>query len=51
MAANSVGGTLGILVFGPLYASRGGSSVFHLATLLACAAVLLAGFGLTRREG
>jgi PPP family 3-phenylpropionic acid transporter len=49
MAANSIGGTLGILVFGPLYAARGGASVFQLATLLACAALLLAGFGLTRR--
>jgi PPP family 3-phenylpropionic acid transporter len=40
MAANSIGGTLGILVFGPLYAARGAASVFHLATLLArcCAA-------------
>jgi MFS transporter, PPP family, 3-phenylpropionic acid transporter len=46
MAANSIGGTLGILVFGPLYAARGAASVFHLATLLACAAVLLAGVAL-----
>ena len=49
MAANSIGGTLGILVFGPLYAARGAASVFHLATLLAGAALLLAGFGLMRR--
>jgi len=46
MAANSIGGTLGILMFGPLYAAQGAVSVFHLATLLACAAVLLAGVAL-----
>jgi PPP family 3-phenylpropionic acid transporter len=50
MAANSVGGTLGILVFGPLYAARGAGSVFQLATLLACAAVLLAGVALLAPE-
>lgn len=46
MATNSIGGTLGILVFGPLYAARGAGSVFQLATLLACGAVLLAAVAL-----
>jgi hypothetical protein len=48
MAANSAGGTLGLLVFGPLYAARGASGVYQLAALAACGAVLLAGLGLTR---
>lgn len=48
MAANSAGGTLGILVFGPLYAARGAAGVYQLAALAACGAVVLAGLALTR---
>ncbi|MEY2930930.1 MAG: hypothetical protein RL033_1679, partial [Pseudomonadota bacterium] len=48
MAANSAGGTLGILVFGPLYAASGAAGVYQLAALLACGAAVLAGFALTR---
>ncbi|MEY4547512.1 MAG: hypothetical protein RL685_3707 [Pseudomonadota bacterium] len=48
MAANSAGGTLGILVFGPLYAASGAAGVYQLAALVACGAAVLAGFALTR---
>jgi PPP family 3-phenylpropionic acid transporter len=51
MAANAVGGTLGILVYGPLYAAQGGRGVFQLATLLALGATLLGALGLVQRRG
>jgi PPP family 3-phenylpropionic acid transporter len=50
MAANAVGGTLGIMIFGPLYAARGGGSVFLVAACLALAAALLGRFNLVQRE-
>jgi MFS transporter, PPP family, 3-phenylpropionic acid transporter len=50
MAANAAGGTLGIMVFGPLYAARGGGSVFLLAALLAAAAALLSRLNLAQSE-
>jgi MFS transporter, PPP family, 3-phenylpropionic acid transporter len=51
MAANSAGGTLGILVFGPLYAASGAAGVYQLAALLACGAALLMALALTRPAG
>lgn len=42
MAANATGGVLGMLVWGPLYAARGGQSVFLWATALGAIAALLA---------
>jgi len=50
MAANAVGGTLGIMAFGPLYAARGGGSVFLLAAILAFAAALLGRINLAQSE-
>jgi hypothetical protein len=50
MAANAVGGTLGIMAFGPLYAARGGDSVFLLAGVLAFAAALLGRLNLAQQE-
>jgi PPP family 3-phenylpropionic acid transporter len=38
MAANAAGGVLGMLSWGPLYASHGGPFVFRVATLLSLAA-------------
>jgi len=41
MAANALGGVLGMLAWGPLYVTYGGSKVFALATVLSlCAAAL-----------
>jgi PPP family 3-phenylpropionic acid transporter len=41
MAANAAGGVIGMLVWGPLYASRGGAFVFQAAAALSCCAALL----------
>ncbi len=49
MAANSAGGTLGILTFGPLYAASGATGVYQLAALAACGAVLLSSLAVVRR--
>jgi MFS transporter, PPP family, 3-phenylpropionic acid transporter len=44
MAANALGGVLGLLIWGPLYASRGGALVFLFAAgLSVCAAALAYG--------
>ena len=48
MAASAVGSVFGMLVWGPLYAARGGQSVFLWATALGAAAALLAFVGLHR---
>jgi PPP family 3-phenylpropionic acid transporter len=48
MAANACGGVVGMLLWGPLYASRGGASVFALATGGALGAAALAYVGLYR---
>jgi hypothetical protein len=50
MAANAAGGTLGIMVFGPLYAARGGGSVFLVAGVLAFVAALLSRINLAQSE-
>lgn len=49
MAANAMGSVAGMWVWGPLYATSGGSAVFRSATLLGLAAVMLA-YGLLFRE-
>jgi PPP family 3-phenylpropionic acid transporter len=48
MAANAGGGVLGMLSWGPLYASHGGPFVFRLAALLSLAAAALLGAGFSR---
>jgi MFS transporter, PPP family, 3-phenylpropionic acid transporter len=48
MAANATGSVFGILAWGPLYAARGGASVFLLAAGVASAATA-AGYGLVYR--
>jgi PPP family 3-phenylpropionic acid transporter len=47
MAANAAGGVLGMLVWGPLYASGGGSVVFLAAAALSCSAALVVALGLS----
>ncbi len=42
MAANATGGVLGMLVWGPLYETRGGQTVFLWATALGATAAVLA---------
>lgn len=42
MAANAVGGVLGMLTWGPLYAAHGGAVVFRVASLLSISAAVLA---------
>jgi MFS transporter, PPP family, 3-phenylpropionic acid transporter len=49
MAANACGGVIGMLIWGPLYASHGGASVFLLATSGSLGAAALAYLGLYRR--
>ncbi len=49
MAANAVGGVLGMITWGPLYASQGGASVFMLAAGLSIGAAALAYAVLCRR--
>jgi PPP family 3-phenylpropionic acid transporter len=44
MAANAGGGVVGLLSWGPLYASHGGPLVFRVAALLSLAAALMAIF-------
>lgn len=50
MAANATGGVIGMLMWGPLYAARGGADVFFAATLLALGAAALAYVALYRRR-
>jgi MFS transporter, PPP family, 3-phenylpropionic acid transporter len=48
MAANAGGGVLGMLSWGPLYASHGGPFVFRLAALLSLAAAALMAIAFSR---
>jgi PPP family 3-phenylpropionic acid transporter len=50
MAANAVGGVLGMLLWGPLYASQGGPLVFLIAAALSIGAAALA-YGALYRDG
>lgn len=48
MAANAAGGVLGMLSWGPLYASWGGSFVFRVAALLSLGAAAVMGVAVSR---
>jgi len=50
MAANAVGSVVGMLTWGPLYASAGGATVFRVAAALSCGAALLAYAALVRQR-
>jgi MFS transporter, PPP family, 3-phenylpropionic acid transporter len=49
MAANAAGGVLGMLAWGPLYASHGGAFVFRMAAALSCGSTCLVSLGLVRQ--
>jgi PPP family 3-phenylpropionic acid transporter len=51
MAANASGGVLGMLSWGPLYASRGGPFLFRVAALLSLAAAALMAIAFSRARG
>jgi PPP family 3-phenylpropionic acid transporter len=50
MAANAVGSVVGMLTWGPLYASAGGATVFRVAAALSCGAAFLAHGALARQR-
>lgn len=50
MAANASGGVLGMLTWGPLYASHGGPLVFQIAALLSLAAASLMALAFSRER-